>query len=75
MNFPTDDRYVRFTFADTHRMAGLLREFLPRDILQHLDLERLRRLHENQVHNTLRETRDDINLECPIETLALTFRE
>jgi len=66
MNFPTDDRYVRFTFADTHRMAGLLREFLPQDILQHLDLDRLRRLHENQVHNTLRETRDDLNLECPM---------
>ena len=62
MNFPSDDRYVRFTFADTHRVAGLLREFLPAELLACLDLERLKRLHENQIHDTLRESRDDLNL-------------
>lgn len=66
MNFPSDDRYVRFTFADTHRVAGLLREFLPADLLAHLDLARLKRLHENQIRDTLRECRDDLNLECPM---------
>ena len=66
MNFPSDDRYVRFTFADSHRVAGLLREFLPADLLACLDLERLKRLHENQIHDTLRESRDDLNLECPM---------
>ena len=66
MNYPSDDRYVRFTFADAHRVAGLLREFLPTDLLSCLDLERLRRLHDNQIRDTLRESRDDLNLECPL---------
>lgn len=34
--FPSDDRYFRFHFADTHRMAGLLREFLPQDLVETL---------------------------------------
>jgi len=63
--FPADDRYARFTFADTHRMAGLLREILPTDILAGLNLEKLRRIHDQHIDPSLREIRDDLTMEVP----------
>lgn len=65
MTFPSDDRYFRFSFADTVRVANLLREYLPAELVQCLDLDRLRRIHENQIRDNLQESRDDLNLECP----------
>lgn len=64
MNYPADDRYFRFHFANTQRMAGLLREFLPPEICAVLDFATLRRLHEQHLGEELRELRDDLNLEC-----------
>jgi len=66
LRFPADDRYVRFTFADTTRVAGLLREYLPADLIACLDLPQLRRIHDQHVKETLHELRDDLDLECPI---------
>jgi hypothetical protein len=65
-SFPSDDRYFRFHFADMRRMAGLLREFLPKELQDCLDLSRLKRLHEQHLNVTLKEQRDDLNLECPV---------
>jgi len=64
--FPADDRYVRFTFSGAERVAGLIREFLPPELVACLDLSRLRRIHDQHVHKSLRENRDDLNLECPL---------
>ena len=68
MKFPADDRYFRFTFANTQRLAGLLREFLPADMLAHLDLDKLRRIHDQHIRETLKEVRDDLDVECPCLT-------
>lgn len=66
MAFPADDRFMRFTFADTKRVAGLLREFLPKKLLASLDLEHIKRIHDQAITTDLHEIRDDLNLECPM---------
>lgn len=66
MAFPADDRFLRFTFADTKRVAGLLREFLPKRLVACLDLDRIKRIHDQAITTDLHEIRDDLNLECPM---------
>jgi len=61
-----DDRLARFTFSDPERTAGLIREFLPQDLVACLDLSQLRLIPDQHVDKHLRERRDDLNLECPI---------
>jgi len=61
-----DDRLARFTFSDPVRTAGLIREFLPDDLVACLDLEHLRLIEGQHVDKHLRERRDDLNMECPI---------
>jgi len=74
MSFPADDRYFRFTFANMQRLAGLLREFLPANILTHLDLDQLRRIHDQHIRDTLKEIRDDLDVECPCSSGKVTIR-
>jgi len=74
MKFPADDRYFRFTFANMQRLAGLLREFLPANMLTHLDLDKLRRIHDQHVRDTLKEVRDDLDVECPCSSGKVTIR-
>ena len=66
--FPADDRFVRLTFHDRKRAAGLLREYLPPDLLECLDLTALKRIDSQLVDGDLHERRDDLNLECPLKT-------
>ncbi|HSQ41244.1 MAG TPA: Rpn family recombination-promoting nuclease/putative transposase, partial [Fibrobacteraceae bacterium] len=66
MPFPADDRYFRLTFANMPRMAGLLREFLPTKLVACLNLDKLRRIHEQHLQQNLSERRDDLNLTCPV---------
>jgi len=61
-----DDRYLRFNFANPHRVAGLIREFLPPDLVQILDLTRIKRIHDQHIRASLNELRDDLNLQCPL---------
>jgi len=61
-----DDRLARFTFSDPVRTAGLIREFLPKDLVACLDLSHLRLIADQHVDKNLRERRDDLNLECPM---------
>jgi len=65
-NIKADDRLARFTFSDPVRTAGLIREFLPQDLVACLDLERLKLIEGQHVDKHLRERRDDLNMECPI---------
>ncbi len=64
--FPADDRLARYTFSDVRRAAGLFREFLPKDILEYLNLEALKLLPEQHVGRHLKERRDDLNFSCPL---------
>ncbi len=66
MPFPSDDRFLRFTLADTKRAAGFLREFLPSALLVNLDLDRIKRIHDQAITANLNEIRDDLNLECSL---------
>jgi hypothetical protein len=65
LRIPADDRIARFTFSDTTRAAGLIREFLPRDLVASLDLSKLKLLPDQHIDKHLREHRDDLNMECP----------
>jgi len=74
MKFPADDRYFRFTFANMQRLAGLLREFLPTELLAHLELNKLQRIHDQHVRENLKEVRDDLDVECPCSIGKVTIR-
>jgi len=53
--FPSDDRLARFTFSDTKRAAGLIREYLPPELVACLDLTGLKRIAEQHIDKSLKE--------------------
>ncbi len=61
-----EDRLARYTFHDPVKAAGLFRHFLVPEILACLELDSLVRIEDQQIEDSLKERRDDLNFECPV---------